>query len=117
MNNVLQNSGRQIIDVITRATDACSSNANTSIWGFLFSIVITIRLVRDSVRQLGGKTPLLGNPRDVSKKALELEYPSPFRGSVKEHGERSPMPTTYKRRLWKLSLFFVGVPYAEPTGT
>jgi hypothetical protein len=79
MNNVLQNSGRQISDVITRASDACSLNTSTSIWGFLFSIIITIRLARDSVRRLGGETPLLEDPRDMSKKALEMEYLSPYR--------------------------------------
>jgi hypothetical protein len=91
MNNVVQNSGRQISDVITRANDGCSSDTSTSIWGFLFSIIIIIRLARDSVRRLDGETPLLVNPRDMSKKALEMEYPSPYRDSIKEPGERSPI--------------------------
>jgi hypothetical protein len=81
MNNVLQNSGRQISEVITRVSDACSSNTSTSIWGFLFSIIITNRIARDFVRRLGRETPLLENPRDMSKKGLEMEYLSPYRAS------------------------------------
>jgi len=79
MNNVLHNSGRQISEVITRASNACSSNTSTSSWELLFSIIFTIRLARDSVRRLGGETPLLEKPRDMSKKALEIEYLSPYR--------------------------------------
>jgi hypothetical protein len=93
---ILQNSGRQISDVIARAAEACSSDTSTSIWRFLFSIIITIRLDKDSERRLGVETSLLGNPRDMSKKALELENLSPYRSSVKEPVESSPILRTPK---------------------
>jgi hypothetical protein len=58
-------------------------------------------LYRSSIRELGGRAPSLGTLRDMSRKAVEMEYLSLYRGFMRGTWGEGPFTEDFKRYVNK----------------